>query len=435
MSARLWKWAVGVSMAFLFSLGLFFFWPEAELSKPELKQEEVTELEIRLLPRLEFGLEVDSLEVIRHRIRSGETFSGILDEYGVNRSVQLAIVNESGGILDPRLIKAGKVFHVYRDTLDSISPVKHLVYQQDDINYVVIDLSDSLLVQNKQKEVKTVSKTLSTTIRTSLYDDLLRAGGDINLAYKVSDLYAWSIDFFRLQTGDRLAIVYEEKYVDDSVKVGVGRILMSDFQHSGRDFEAYRYERDGKLIDYYDENGKSLRKAFLKAPLDFFRISSRYNPRRFHPVLKRVKPHLGTDYAAPQGTPIRTTADGVIDKAGYTSGNGNYVKVRHNSVYSTQYLHMSKIKSGIRAGVAIKQGDIIGYVGSTGLATGPHVCYRFWKNGKQVDPLKEELPEAQAIEAEWLPDYKSEIDTLRPILKEMLQQELLKEMDEEGPIG
>jgi murein DD-endopeptidase MepM/ murein hydrolase activator NlpD len=152
-------------------------------------------------------------------------------------------------------------------------------------------------------------------------------------------------------------------------------------------------------------------------------------------VLKRVKPHLGTDYAAPQGTPIRTTADGVIDKAGYTSGNGNYVKVRHNSVYSTQYLHMSKIKSGIRAGVAIKQGDIIGYVGSTGLATGPHVCYRFWKNGKQVDPLKEELPEAQAIEAEWLPDYKSEIDTLRPILKEMLQQELLKEMDEEGPIG
>jgi murein DD-endopeptidase MepM/ murein hydrolase activator NlpD len=229
--------------------------------------------------------------------------------------------------------------------------------------------------------------------------------------------------------------VYEEKYVDDSVKVGVGRILMSDFQHSGRDFEAYRYERDGKLIDYYDENGKSLRKAFLKAPLDFFRISSRYNPRRFHPVLKRVKPHLGTDYAAPQGTPIRTTADGVIDKAGYTSGNGNYVKVRHNSVYSTQYLHMSKIKSGIRAGVAIKQGDIIGYVGSTGLATGPHVCYRFWKNGKQVDPLKEELPEAQAIEAEWLPDYKSEIDTLRPILKEMLQQELLKEMDEKGPIG
>lgn len=429
MSAKLWKWAVGTAMGFLFLLGLFFFWPEG--ASIEAADEETTEEESPIhLPRTEFGLAIDSLEVIRHEIQSGETFSGILGRYGVNQSLQLAIAEKSQGILDPRKLRAGKVFHIYRKSTDTVQPVKHLVYQNDAINYILIDLGDSLRVEQKAKEVQVVKKSLSTTIRSSLYEDMLAAGGNIELALKVSDLYAWSIDFFRLQTGDQLALVYEEEYVDDSIRVGVGRILMAHFQHAGRDFEAYRYEREGKFIDYYDENGKSLRKAFLKAPLDFFRISSRYNPSRFHPVLKRVKPHLGTDYAAPTGTPIRTTADGTIEKAGYTSGNGNYVKVKHNSVYSTQYLHMSKIKSGIKAGVAVKQGDVIGFVGSTGLATGPHVCYRFWKNGKQVDPLREELPEAQAIESDWLPDFQAQIDSLRPVLQEMLHKELLKEMNE-----
>lgn len=428
MSAKLWKWAVGTAMGFLFLLGVFFFWPDDE-TVPLANNEAAEDAPIHL-PRTEFGLAVDSLEVIRHEIQSGETFSGILGRYGVNQALQLAIAAKSEGILDPRKLRAGKVFHIYRHPHDSLQPIKHLVYQNDAINYILINIKDSVHVEQKAKEVRVLKKSLSTTIRSSLYEDMLAAGGNIELALKVSDLYAWSIDFFRLQTGDQLALVYEEEFVDDSIRVGVGRILMAHFQHAGRDFEAYRYEREGKLIDYYDENGKSLRKAFLKAPLDFFRISSRYNPSRFHPVLKRVKPHLGTDYAAPTGTPIRTTADGTIEKSGYTSGNGNYVKVKHNSVYSTQYLHMSKIKSGIKAGVAVKQGDVIGFVGSTGLATGPHVCYRFWKNGKQVDPLREELPEAQAIESEWLPDFQAQVDRLRPVLQEMLHKELLKEMNE-----
>lgn len=433
MSTQQWKWAIGTALSFLFFLSLFYLWPREDQKVPEetAASEEITE-KVVALPKTEFGLVIDSMEVIRHQIRNGETFSGILDDYGVTRKLQLAIAEEAEGILDPRRIRAGKVFHIYRDTRDSTLPVRRLVYQNDAINYVLIELEDSLRVEKRKKAVRTLRRELSTTIRTSMYDDMLKAGGNMELAQKVADLYAWSIDFFRLQVGDRLAVIYEEQYVDDTVKVGVGRVLSSRFQHAGHDFYAYRFEYEGDFIDYFDENGKSLRKAFLKAPLDFFRISSRYNPRRFHPVLKRVKPHLGTDYAAPRGTPIRSTADGTVDKAGYTSGNGNYVKIKHNSVYSTQYLHMSKIKSGIRPGAAVKQGDVIGYVGSTGLATGPHVCYRFWKNGKQVDPLKQDLPEAKSIEEEWMPELQSQVDTVQPILDKMIEEELYKEMNEEA---
>jgi murein DD-endopeptidase MepM/ murein hydrolase activator NlpD len=424
-----WKWAISAAMLFLFLFGLIYFWPREEIVVEE-KEELRETLDIVKLPTKQFGLVIDSLEVIHHQIQNGETFSGILDQYGVDRSTQFAIAEKAEGKLDTRYIRAGKYFHIYRDPSDTLQPVRHLVYQKDEIRYVLIELGDSLVVSNKSKPVTIKRREISATINSSMYDDLLAVGGNIELALKVSDLYAWSIDFFRLQKGDRLAVVYEELFVDDTVEVGIGNVLFSRFQHAGRDFDAYRFEADGAFVDYYDENGKSLRKAFLKAPLDFFRISSRYNPRRFHPVLKRVKPHLGTDYAAPTGTPIRSTADGVISKAGYTSGNGNYVKVRHNSTYSTQYLHMSKIKSGISPGIAVKQGDVIGYVGSTGLATGPHVCYRFWKNGKQVDPLKQELPEAKAISPEHYPVFEAQRDTLLPLLDEMLRLELLKEMDE-----
>jgi murein DD-endopeptidase MepM/ murein hydrolase activator NlpD len=301
-----------------------------------------------------------------------------------------------------------------------------MVYAESALTYVRIDLKDSLLVQRIQKEVQVRERILSTSIRSSLYEDLLKDGGSVDLALKVADLYAWSIDFFRLQKGDALVVAYDERFVDDSVRVGLGNIRHARFRHADKNFDAYRMESDGRLIDYYDEEGRSLRKAFLKSPLDFFRISSRFNRRRFHPVLKRVKPHLGTDYAAPKGTPIRTTADGVISKTGYTRGNGNYVKVRHNGTYSTQYLHMSKIKKGIKQGVAVTQGDVIGYVGSTGLATGPHVCYRFWKNGQQVDPLKEKLPEAKTIEKVYEEPLRLLCDSIRPQLDQLMEEELAR---------
>ena len=377
-------------------------------------------------PKMEFGLVVDSLEHSTHSIRFGETFSGILDAAGVDRQTQFRIQSMGSEVFDPARIQEGKTIHFYRSVQDSAQRVRHMVYAESALTYVRIDLKDSLLVQRIQKEVQVRERILSTSIRSSLYEDLLKDGGSVDLALKVADLYAWSIDFFRLQKGDALVVAYDERFVDDSVRVGLGNIRFARFRHAEKNFDAYRMESDGRLIDYYDEEGRSLRKAFLKSPLDFFRISSRFNRRRFHPVLKRVKPHLGTDYAAPKGTPIRTTADGVISKTGYTRGNGNYVKVRHNGTYSTQYLHMSKIKKGIRQGVAVTQGDVIGYVGSTGLATGPHVCYRFWKNGQQVDPLKEKLPEAKTIEEVYKEPLRLLCDSVRPQLDRLMEEELAR---------
>jgi murein DD-endopeptidase MepM/ murein hydrolase activator NlpD len=377
-------------------------------------------------PKMEFGLIVDSLEHSTHSIRFGETFSGILDAAGVDRQTQFRIQTMGSDVFDPARIQEGKTIHFYRSVQDSAQEVRHMVYAESALTYVRIDLKDSLLVQRIQKEVQVRERILSTSIRSSLYEDLLKDGGSVDLALKVADLYAWSIDFFRLQKGDALVVAYDERFVDDSVRVGLGNIRHARFRHADKNFDAYRMESDGRLIDYYDEDGRSLRKAFLKSPLDFFRISSRFNRRRFHPVLKRVKPHLGTDYAAPKGTPIRTTADGVISKTGYTRGNGNYVKVRHNGTYSTQYLHMSKIKKGIKQGVAVTQGDVIGYVGSTGLATGPHVCYRFWKNGQQVDPLKEKLPEAKTIEKVYEEPLRLLCDSIRPQLDQLMEEELAR---------
>jgi murein DD-endopeptidase MepM/ murein hydrolase activator NlpD len=217
------------------------------------------------------------------------------------------------------------------------------------------------------------------------------------LVMELSNIYAWTIDFFRIQKGDKFKVYYEERFVEDEF-VGIGRIWAAKFTHQSEDFYAFYFKEEGvNFGDYFDEQNKNLRKAFLRAPLNFSRISSKYSKRRKHPVTGRVKAHLGTDYAAPTGTPILSTANGTITTASYTRNNGNYVKIRHNSTYSTQYLHMSKIKSGIRKGVHVKQGSIIGYVGSTGLATGPHVCYRFWKNGRQVDPYKEKLPASEPM--------------------------------------
>ena len=236
------------------------------------------------------------------------------------------------------------------------------------------------------------------------------------LVYQLSDIYQWSIDFFKLQKGDQFKMIYHEKYIDDTIFAGIESVEAAVFKHSDRPFYAFNYETDSITgqASFYDEEAKALQSFFLKAPLNYSRISSRYQRRRFHPVQKRWKAHLGTDYAAPTGTPIKTTADGVVIASSYTSGNGNYVKVRHNQKYTTQYLHMSK--RNVRNGQAVKQGDVIGFVGSTGLATGPHVCYRFWVNGKQVDPYRQNLPTAKQIEDGKKDEYFAFIEPLKTAL-------------------
>ena len=233
------------------------------------------------------------------------------------------------------------------------------------------------------------------------------------LVYRLSDIYQWSIDFFKLQKGDRFKMVYNERYIDDTVFAGIESVEAAVFNHDGKPYYAFEYKEDSltKHPSYYDDEAKALQSFFLKAPLNYSRISSHYTKRRFHPVQKRWKAHLGTDYAAATGTPIMTTADGVVIASRYTRFNGNYVKVRHNAKYTTQYLHMSK--RNVKKGQHVKQGDVIGYVGMTGLATGPHVCYRFWVNGKQVDPYRQNLPTAKKLDKSNKEDYFAHIEPLK----------------------
>ena len=259
-------------------------------------------------------------------------------------------------------------------------------------------MRDSLYGERVEKPVRLVELEASGIIKSSLYETMQNSGINESLTYYLSDVYAWTVDFFRLQKGDRFKIIYTEKFVDDSVSIGVERIKAAYFEHKGKPLYAFEYISDPKkgIVDYFDDQAKSLRRAFLQGPLKFNRVSSRYNLRRRIPLYgNRVRPHKGTDFAASVGTPILATASGKIVKARYSRGNGNYVTIRHNSTYSTQYLHMKK--HNVRVGQFVEQGDIIGWVGMTGNTSGPHVCYRFWKNGRQVDPFKQKLPEAKPI--------------------------------------
>ena len=256
-------------------------------------------------------------------------------------------------------------------------------------------------------------RTITGRLNGSLSQALNQQGVDATLVNKLTKIYAWSIDFFKLKKGDKFGITFSERYIDDTIYDGVDSLRASFFEYKGKLIYAFPFaqnESSGKL-EYYDENGKALKNFFLKAPLKFVNITSRFTKNRFHPVQMIWKAHKGTDYAAPTGTPIMATAAGVVEQTGYTAGNGNFVKVKHDKTYSTQYLHMSKIL--VRRGQRVAQGAVIGKVGSTGLATGPHVCYRFWKNGVQVDALRLKLPNSQPMDSQNLPRFMAQIKPLK----------------------
>ena len=332
-----------------------------------------------------------------------------IDHFEINK-----IVKKSKGIFDVRRVNTGKQYTVICAT-DSIKKAQYFIYEIDATNYVVFDLRGEIDVYKGKKPVTVKLKTASGIIKSSLWLTMEEQKLSPKLTAELSTIYAWTIDFFKIQKNDGFRVYYENKYIDGEY-IGIGRLLAAEFTHKGQDFYSFYYKEGENFGDYYDEKGKTLRKAFLMAPVDYKRISSRYSKRRKHPVTGRWKGHFGTDYAAERGTPIWSTANGTIIAASYTKNNGNYVKVRHNGTYTTQYLHMSKIKPGIRKGVYVKQGDIIGYVGSTGLATGPHVCYRFWKNDKQVDPFKQKLPPGDPIKKENREAYMLAKDSLMKIL-------------------
>ena len=356
-------------------------------------------------PTLLYGFQVDSFEVFQSKVRWNESLSDILLKYNINHKVIYALAEKSEGVFDVRKLKAGYPYTIIHEK-DTLNTARQFIFEPDPTAYVVFNMADSVFVESIEREVTVEEKVITASINSSVYEAVLDQGASPILVNKLVDVFAWQVDFFRIQKGDEFKVIYEQKRVGDQV-IDIGVIKSAFFKHFDKEYYAIYYQQEGNS-DYFDENGQSLRKTFLRAPLNYSRISSRYSPRRFHPVQKRYKAHLGTDYAAPTGTPIRTVGDGVVLEARYGKYNGNFVKVKHNSNYTTQYLHMSKIARGIRPGVKVKQGQTIGFVGSTGLARGPHLCFRFWKNGRQVDALKVDLPPTEPINAADLVNFLHE---------------------------
>lgn len=364
-------------------------------------------------PTLYYGFPIDSFDISTGKVKWNQNLSEILSEFNISYQDLHTLSKASRKVYDVRKLKARAQFSIIHER-DSLKTARQFIFEPSPTEYVVYNFADSIYADLQQKKIERVERTLATEINSSMYEALLEQNASPLLVNRLVDVFAWQVDFFRIAKGDRLKVVFEEEVVDGEV-VGIGEIKAAWFEHIGKQYYAIPHINEGKT-DYFDEEGNSLRKTFLRAPLNFSRISSRFSLRRFHPVQRRYKAHLGTDYAAPTGTPIRTVGDGVVLEAKYHRGNGNYVKIKHNSNYTTQYLHMSKIAKGIRPGVKVSQSQTIGYVGSTGLANGPHLCFRFWKNGRQVDALKVDLPSSKGIELSQLEAYKNYADSVKNIL-------------------
>jgi murein DD-endopeptidase MepM/ murein hydrolase activator NlpD len=361
-------------------------------------------LEVIKEPNILYGMVVDNYTVIEDKIKRNEVLGDILMEYNVPANIIHQVSKLSRNVFDVRKIAPNKKYTLICGQ-DSLKTAKAFVYEPNPVEYIVLRFEDTLWVDVCQREVEVIEKSIAGEIQSNLSQTIEELGISHELTNRFVDVFGWQVDFQRLQKGDKFKLIYEEAQVE-GVSVGIKQINAIYFEHFGHPYYAFPFDQ-GEGIDYFDEEGKSLRKALLKYPIEFTRISSRYTMSRFHPVQKRWKAHLGTDFAAPTGTPIRAVGDGLVQEAQYKSNNGNYVKIKHNGTYTTQYLHMSRIADGVRAGTRVRQGQTIGYVGSTGLATGPHLCYRFWRNGVQVDALKVELPPSEPVKKDHLEAFES----------------------------
>lgn len=393
----------------MFLFALFSCNDKEEKAAKESKKE----VPVKVPDVVEFGFTLNNFKVENDTVESGDTFGTIMDKHDLGNYKVHEITEKARDSFDFRDIRAGKPYMILKSKT-APHQVQVFIYQKDNIHYNVIDLRDSIVAYKRKKPLTIKTRTIATEIEGSLSETLSKAGVDPSLAQNLADIYAYSVDFFKIQKGDKFAVTFNEKYINDTIYAGVESLQASFFEYKGKKIYAFPFKQDtaSRKTNYYDEEGKVLKTMFLKAPLKFgFRISSKFSKNRFHPVQQRFKAHNGTDYAAPHGTPIITTASGTVEKTGYTAGNGNFVKVKHDGTYSTQYLHMSKIL--VRQGQRVTQGDVIGKVGSTGLATGPHVCYRFWKNGVQVDALKQKLPNSIAMEAKYKSRFMTEMNPMK----------------------
>jgi len=364
---------------------------------------------VTIEPTFEYGFCVDSLTRVDGVIEAGESVSTLFSNLGISPSIAHKIQFLPDSIFNAKRVKAGNKYFVYfaneADSLhDALENPKYFVYQNTLISYTVIELSDSIRAYNFKKEVVVKERVSEAEIKSSLWNAITENNLDINLAGNLSDIYAWTIDFFGIQKGDGFKVYYTENFVDGE-SIGIGEIKSAIFKHCGTDYYAIKYD----TLDYsgyWDCNGKSLRKEFLKSPLNFKRISSHFTYTRRHPIYNVVRPHTGVDYAAPKGTPVWSIGDGKVVFKGYKGGGGHTIKIKHNSVYSTAYLHLSGYAKGLKVGDRVKQGQVIGYVGSTGSSTGPHLDFRVWKNDSPINPLKLESPSAEPLPEKCMEGFK-----------------------------
>ena len=368
-------------------------------------------------PQYVYGIQSDSFFIINDTVRINQNFSQILASLNVDNQTAYDLTEKTDGIFDLRKIRHGQPYTALC-TRDSLRLLQYLIYEISTTDYLVFRLKDTLEVYKGEKEVTIVVDTASGYIKSSLWESMTASGLNPGLAAEMSDIYAWSIDFFGIQPGDYYKLIYQSLLVEGK-PLGYGEILAAQFNHKEKDYFAILFTQDGK-DDYFDEKGQSLKKAFLKAPLKFSRISSRFTNSRYHPVLKRYRAHHGVDYAAPSGTPVHSIGDGtVIARAWDSKGGGNYVKIKHANSYTTTYMHLKGFAQGLKTGNRVQQGQLIGYVGSTGLSTGPHLDFRVHHGGTPINPLKMISPPSDPVKPAYMAAFNKEKDKIVPVLQKI----------------
>ncbi len=360
------------------------------------------------------GIPVDSYNIVTGKIKRNQFISSILASYNVPWNTIEELLRENRKVFDPRKVRTGSSYSVFL-TKDTLNRADYFIYEHDPTVSYVFSLKDTLSVLRYDAQVKKLLKYSSGSITTSLWEAAMEKNLNPNLSAELSDIYAWTIDFFGLQQGDRFKVIYEEEFIGDE-SIGISKIHAALFEHAGSSIYAIPFIQDSTM-SFYDTTGASLRKAFLKAPLRYSRISSRFSGARYHPVLKIVRPHHGVDYAAPAGTPVVSIGDGRVTQTAFENGSGRIVRITHNSVYSTAYMHLSRFGPGIAPGVYVKQGQVIGFVGTSGLSTGPHLDFRFYRNGYAVNPLKVDAPPVNPVSPEAMGEFQKVADGYKDLLE------------------
>ncbi len=375
-----------------------------EKDMPDLyNPEETEELPDYPLTLNEYGIPEGELTQFEGRVQRNQTLSVILSGFNVSASLIHQVAGYSRELFDVRRIRAGDRYKIFHSN-DSLGLPRYFIYQPNDIEFVRVTLYEPVSIERGSREVTRVLNELSGTINSSLWNAMVESGSSPVLALELSEIYAWTVDFFGLQRGDSFKAFYYENYVGSN-PAGIDRIVAAWFSHMGREFYAIPFEQDS-VMSFFDQDGNSLRRTLLRAPLRYSRISSGFSHSRMHPILRVRRPHHGVDYAAPVGTPVYAIGDGRIIETSYTAGAGRMVRIRHNSVYTSAYLHLRNFEPGIRPDVWVRQGDVIGYVGTTGMSTGPHLDFRMWRNGQPVDPLSIEAPPVEPVKEENLEDFE-----------------------------